>query len=96
MITISSTIRRTTTPDGGVLLDVGRGQMFCLNVVGSNILELLDRGCDEAQIADQVSAAYGTNIDTVRPDVQAFLKALHQHNILRTCCPAETSDKGNS
>jgi hypothetical protein len=95
MLTISDTIRRTETPDGGILLDVERGQIFCLNVVGSKIVELLDRGYDEAYIADQIGAAYGTDINTVRGDVQAFLKALNQHRILKTC-PAATNDKGNS
>jgi hypothetical protein len=39
---ISSTdVRNTQTQDGSILLDVHHGQMSCLNLVGSKILELL-------------------------------------------------------
>jgi hypothetical protein len=92
MLTISNTIRRTQTPDGGILLDIERGQMFCLNAIGSNILELLDAGYDEGQIADQVSAAYGADIGVVRADVHEFLEALNQHHILKQGGPAATSE----
>jgi hypothetical protein len=95
MLTISKTIRRSKTPDGGILLDVERGQIFRLNVVGSKIVELLGRGYDEAHIADQIGAAYGTDINTVRRDLQAFLKTLHRHRILKTR-PAATNGKGKS
>ena len=83
MLTISNTIRRTQTPDGAVLLDIERGQMFCLNAIGSKILDLLETGCDEAQIARQVSAAYDTDFDTVRADVREFLEALSRQSIIR-------------
>jgi Coenzyme PQQ synthesis protein D (PqqD) len=83
MLVISNTIRRTRTPDGGILLDVERGQMFSLDPVGSKILDLLDEGCDEAQIVDQVSAVYGQQIEMVRIDVRSFLEALSQHHVVR-------------
>jgi hypothetical protein len=83
MLTISSTIRRTQTPDGAILLDVERGQMFCLNPVGSKILELIGSGCDEHEIASQVSAICGAEIDIVRADLREFLKALSRHSILQ-------------
>ena len=41
MLKISDTIRRTEAVDGGILLDIHNGQMFCLNVVGAKILELM-------------------------------------------------------
>jgi Coenzyme PQQ synthesis protein D (PqqD) len=83
MLVISSTIRRTRTPDGGILLDIERGRMFCLNPVGSKILDLLDEGCDQQQIVDQVSAAFGAEVEVARADVRAFLEALSQHDIVR-------------
>jgi hypothetical protein len=84
MLTISSSIRRTQTQDGAVLLEIEQGQMFCLNPVGSKILELLGSGCDEHEIANQVSAVYGADINTVRGDVREFLESLSRHNILRS------------
>jgi len=91
MLTISNTIRSTRTPDGAILLDVERGQMFSVNVVGSKILELLSTGCDERQIADQVSATCGVDIDMVRADVHEFLEALSRQRILNRGGPAVPS-----
>ena len=82
MTALSNEFRRTRTPDGGILLDIERGRMFSLNLVGFEIVELFDRGCDEAQIVDQISAAYGVDIDSVRADVRTFLKVLDQKHIL--------------
>ncbi len=83
MLSISSTIRRTQTPDGGILLDIARGEIFSLNAIGSKILDLLETGRNEGQIVEQVSAAYGADIDTVRVDVHEFLEVLNQRKILQ-------------
>jgi hypothetical protein len=82
MFSISSTIRRTQTPDGGVLLDIGRGEMFSVNVIGSKILDLLEAGHDESQIAEHLAVACATAVDTVRGDVHDFLENLTRHEIL--------------
>jgi coenzyme PQQ synthesis protein D (PqqD) len=84
MRTISTTIRRTQTQDGAVLLEIEQGQMFGLNPVGSKILELIASGCDEDEIARQVSAAYAADIDIVRADVREFLQDLSRHNIIQS------------
>jgi len=83
MFRISDTIRRTETVDGGILLDVHHGQMFCLNVVGAKILELMQRGYDESRIADEISRDYGSNRDVVRTDVIEFIETLQKHHILQ-------------
>ena len=49
--------------------------MFSLNEIGSKILDLLETGYDEGQIAEHLSAAYGTDIVTVQVDVHDFSKA---------------------
>lgn len=82
MFRISETIRRAETVDGGILLDIHHGQMFCLNVVGSKILEMMQRGYDESRIADEISRDYGVNRDIVRSDVIEFIETLHKHHIL--------------
>jgi len=86
---VSDTIRHTRTADGGVLLDIHHGQMFSLNLVGAKILELLDSGLDEAQIADQLSRAYAMDLETVQADVHEFLETLQKHHILRAHNGAE-------
>lgn len=83
MFRISGTIRRTQTQDGDVLLDIHHGQMFCLNVVGAKILELMQQGHDEAHIADEISRSYGADKEMVRTDVREFLEALEKHHILQ-------------
>ena len=82
MLTISGTIRRTETPDGAILLDIEQGQLFSVNPVGSQILDLIGAGCNEAQIADRLSIAFGADIDTVRRDVHEFLESLSRQNIV--------------
>lgn len=83
MFRVSDSIRRTETADGGILLDVHHGQMFCLNVVGARILDLLQQGYDESRIADEISRDFGANKDVVRADVIEFIEALQKHHILQ-------------
>ena len=82
MLTISSTIRRTATQDGTVLLDIESGQMYRLNSVGSKILELIAAGCDQREITDRISALCRADIDVVEADVRAFLDSLSRNHIL--------------
>ncbi len=76
MFRIASEVRSTQTQDGSILLNVHHGQMFCLNLVGSKILELLQRGYDETRIAEEISRAYGVDRDVASSDVREFLDAL--------------------
>jgi coenzyme PQQ synthesis protein D (PqqD) len=83
MFRVSDTIRRTKTVDGGILLDVHHGQMFCLNVVGAKILELMRQGYDEFRIAEEISRDYGASKEVVRADVVEFIETLQKHHILQ-------------
>ncbi len=89
MFRISDTIRRTETVDGGILLDIHHGQMFCLNIVGAKILELMQRGHDETRIADEISRDYGASREVVRADVRDFIENLRKHHILQ---PVRSAD----
>lgn len=88
MFHISDTIRRTETVDGGILLDVHHGQIFCLNLVGSKILEFMQRGYDEALIAEEIGLEYGVSREVVRADVTEFIEMLQRHHILQPIRPA--------
>jgi hypothetical protein len=83
MFRISNDVRSTQTQDGSILLDIHHGQMFCLNLVGSKILELLARGYDETRIAEEISTTYGVARDVAGGDVREFLDALYRHHILQ-------------
>jgi hypothetical protein len=87
MFRVPDTIRSAETPDGAVLLDIHHGQMFCLNIVGAKILELMRRGFDESRIADEISREYGANRDVVRADVLEFIDTLQKHHILQPARP---------
>ena len=91
MFRVSDTIRRTETPDGGILLDVHHGQMFCLNVVGARILELMQRGYDESRIADEISRTYQMSLEVVLADVREFIENLHKHHILQSARCAQVT-----
>ena len=54
MLNTSNTIRSKRTQDGRIVLDICHGQMFCLNVVGSKILEMIEHGWDELRIAEEI------------------------------------------
>lgn len=75
-------------------MDVERGQMFCLNPVGLKILDLLDEGCDRAQIVGRLSAACEADVETVRADVRDFLDALCRHRIVREDGPTSVAEEG--
>ena len=84
MLNTSDTVRSTQTEDGRIVLDIRRGQMFSLNVVGSRILELVEHGWDEARIAEEISRSYAMSIEVVRTDVHDFIEALHKHHIVQS------------
>lgn len=88
MFQISDTIRRTETADGGILLDVHHGQMFCLNLVASKILELMQRGFDEALITEEISRVYRVSREVVSADLNEFIEILRRHHILQPFPPA--------
>lgn len=88
MFQISDTIRRTETVDGGILLDVHHGQMFCLNLIASKILEFMQRGYDAARITEEISRQYGVSTEVVRADVNEFIEMLQKHHILQPIRPA--------
>jgi hypothetical protein len=92
MHTISTTIRKTQTADGAILLDVKRGQIFCLNAIASTILEMLASGHREREIVDHLSAACGVEIETVRSDVRDFIEALNRHHVLEEGSPVTTKE----
>jgi hypothetical protein len=91
MFRVSDSIRRTETPDGGILLDVHHGTMFCLNVVGASILELMQQGYGESQIAEEISRKYQVTLEVVRADVAEFIENLEKHHILQAARPARVT-----
>ena len=84
MFKVSDSVRSTHGQDGAIVLDVRQGQMFNLNLVGSRILELLESGSSEGEIANVVSREFNADIEMVRNDVKEFLETLETHKLLKT------------
>jgi hypothetical protein len=82
MISLAKDIRRVSSADGGVALDVRRGTMFRLNPLGARVLDLLETGESLPRIADWISAEFGAAPDVVRADLQEFLDSLELHGVL--------------
>lgn len=83
MYRVSDSVRSTHGQDGAVVLDVEQGQMFNLNLVGSKILELLEKGSDEADIVIAISKDFNTDQTIVANDVREFIESLKQHRLIK-------------
>jgi hypothetical protein len=79
---VSDSVRSTHGQDGAIVLDIQQGQMFNLNLVGSRILELLESGHTEEQIAVVISQEFTANIGAVRKDVTEFLEELKAYKLV--------------
>jgi len=84
MYKVSDSVRSTHGQDGAIVLDVRQGQMFNLNLVGSRILELLECGSSEEQIADRVSREFNAHVETVKRDIAEFLEELKTNKLVDT------------
>lgn len=79
---VSAGVRSTRNEDGGILLDISRGQIFRLNATGSRIFEHLQLGQAESQIIDGISQEFDIARTSVQSDVSEFLQALEQRGLI--------------
>jgi hypothetical protein len=84
LLKIAEGVRSTHDRDGSVVLDIHHGQMFTLNIVGSKILEMLERGCSQAQIVESISGKFRIRPDIVERDVREFLECLEKHRLVES------------
>lgn len=66
-----------------MLLDIRRGRILSLNLVGSHIFEFLQHGFSQSQIADTISKEFGVATEEARADVSDFVETLRKHDILQ-------------
>ena len=88
MLKIADGVRSTHNPDGAVILDIHHGQMFTLNLVGSKILEMLERGCPEARMVEEISRKFRIRPEIVERDVREFLECLEKHRLVEFRTPS--------
>ena len=82
LLKIAQGVRSTHDRDGAVVLDIHHGQMFTLNLVGSKILEMLERGCPETQMVEEITRKFRIRPDIVERDVREFLECLEKHRLV--------------
>lgn len=82
MLRLSKNLRSVTNADGGVVLDLGRGQIFRCNATGALVLEILIHGETEAGVVREVSRRCQADPALVTADVHEFLLSLRNHALL--------------
>jgi hypothetical protein len=82
---VSDGVRSTHGQDGAIVLDLQEGQMFNLNLVGSKILELLERGLTEPDIVDAITREFNTTREVVERDVREFIESLKNCKLVMGC-----------
>jgi hypothetical protein len=80
---VSGGLRSTRNEDGGIVLDIERGQIFRLNPVGALVLESLGKGRAETEIAKDITLEYGISEEEAVVDVRDFLQSLERHKLVR-------------
>jgi hypothetical protein len=76
MAPFTETIRRLSSTDGGVVLDLRSGQMFRVNQLGARVLDLMEHGDSPAQIALKLSVEFQVALTEVQTDVGEFVESL--------------------
>jgi hypothetical protein len=83
VLKLSETVRSTHGQDGAVILDIGKGNMFRLNAVGSHMFQLLEMGHSEIQIVEEIAREFSADRMTVTADLSEFLDHLQAHGLFQ-------------
>ena len=86
---VSASLRSTHNQDGAIVLDVQSGQIFRLNYVGSQILELLKSSSSigYSEIADRISLQFAISHETAYSDIGDFLGQLAARHLIEEESP---------
>jgi hypothetical protein len=82
MYRVVEDVRSTHGQDGAIVLDIRQGQMFNINLVGSQILELLETGATESAIVEEITQKFEVSRDIAESDVREFIASLTQHHLV--------------
>ncbi len=88
MFRVSEQVRKTSSEDGGIVLDVKHGRMFALNIVGSRIIQLLEQQRTPTEIAQEIASTFGVTADIADCDVREFLETLEKHHLIEARLPS--------
>ena len=82
MYRMSETIRIVPARDGQVVLDISRGQVLYLNATAALIVDRLQRGQSESQIAEAIGNQFQVSREAVNGDIEEFLKSLEDRGLV--------------
>jgi hypothetical protein len=82
MYRVVEDVRSTHGQDGAIVLDIRQGQMFNINLVGSQILELLETGATELAIVEEITQKFEVSRDIAESDVREFIASLTRHHLV--------------
>ena len=89
---LAETSRVTRGRDGAIALDIRKGQLFSINLVGSRILELLERGLADSDIEDEISREFGVDPEVAQSDHEEFLRTLRKYRLIEAMQPEAQSE----
>jgi|HubBroStandDraft_4_1064222.scaffolds.fasta_scaffold1230716_1 hypothetical protein len=75
-------IRSVANRDGGVLLDIERGQMLSANPMGAWIWQMIEAGKSRTEIIRAIGDECGVDTGVVARDVDEFLTSLRSHHLV--------------
>ena len=82
MYRMSEALRIVPARDGQVVLDISRGQVLYLNATAALIVDRLQQGQSESQIAEAIGNQFHAPRETVNADIQEFLKSLEERGLV--------------
>ena len=82
MYRVAESLRVTHGRDGAVVLDVAKGRIVNINIVGSRVLQLLQEHYDESAIVREISTTFGVTVETSAQDVHEFLAQLKSEHLI--------------
>jgi len=82
--TPSPSVRASISADGLVLLDARGGLVLSSNAIGACIWSLVAEGRTTQEIAERIAAEYAVAHERAARDVDAFVRDLEAHGLVRT------------
>lgn len=82
---IAEPVRAAHGADSATVLDILHGKLFCLNSVGSRVIELLKQRYSEAEMADQLAREFSIDQRIIEADQREFLLTLERHGLVFRC-----------
>lgn len=79
---VSDSVRSTHGQDGAIVLDIAQGKIYRLNRVGSRVLESMETGASETEIADRISREFDVSHDIAESDTHEFIGQLQRMGLL--------------